>query len=131
MNNVALQKQQYREFHRSLYADGELISIRYYMQRPNDTNTNWTQANGVMWQIDGILALHKIITPLTFSDGSVASTIISKGDWFVPYQGLDFYGDFKRYFKIIDRNGQIYEIDKVIPFGKYGNGYISWKFIAK
>ena len=131
MNTIALQKQQYREFHRSLNTDGQLVSIRYLMRKPNDVSENWTEANGIMWQIDGILALRKVITPLTFSDGSAVSAIISKGDWFVPYNELDFYGNYKKYFKIIDQSGQIYPIDKVVPFVEYGNGYLSWKFIAK
>lgn len=130
-NIVQLQKQQKREFELRLHTDGELVSIRYYMKRPGVTTENWSQPEGIVWQIDNILALHKIITPLTFSDGTVASTIISKGDWFVKFEGLDFFGNSKRYFSIVDSNNQVYSIDKVVPFGKCGQGYISWKFIAK
>ena len=116
-----------RDFKDALRKNGEYVTIKYYTRRPGVTNENWQQAEGVVWQYNEVLSLKETVSELTFGDSNVANIMFSKTIFRFPYEDCDFHGSGKRYFFIIDQNGQTYPIDKIVPKVKIKQGYLCWE----
>jgi hypothetical protein len=136
MRWTGLQKQELQEFNRQVNGpDMELITIIYHTKRPDVTNSNWGKTEGVPWQYNNVKCLKEIISEVKFGDNATANVQFGKTNFRFPYIDhdssgneiiYDFHDKNKRYFTIIDSNGQSYEIDKIVPVGKVGNRYIAW-----
>lgn len=126
MSSVQLQKQMVRNFEEALRDDGENITIKYYTKKAGVTNENWSMSEGTLGQYTNTASLRKIITGLKFNDNNVANAILNKNNWFVRYSDCDFSNRTKRFITIVDGNGYIYSIDKVIPIQKIGDSYLCW-----
>jgi hypothetical protein len=127
MSDIKLQKQMKRDFDRALRQDGELITIKYYIKKPTVTSDNWAQSDGVVWQYSDVLALKDTVSELTFGDANVANVMFSKTIFRFGYEGYDFHGNVKRHFQIIDANGQVYPIDKIVPKVRINQGFLCWE----
>ena len=120
-----------RDFKDALRKNGEYVTIKYYTRRPGVVNENWQQSEGVVWQYSEVLSLKDVVSQLTFGDSNVANVQFGKTNFAFSYENYDFHGNSKKYFSIIDQNGQVYPIDKIVPMVRIKNGYMAWMAIAK
>lgn len=120
-----------RDFRKALQQDGELVTIQYKLRKPGIVADQWSESDGIQWQYNEVLCLKEIVSQLTFADSNVANVQFGKTNFYFAYEGYDFHGSVKRYIKIIDSNGQKYEIDKIVPMVKINQGYMAWMAIQK
>lgn len=131
MSEIALWKQEKRDFQKQLQNDGEYITIKYYLKRSGILNEVWSKTDAVQWQYDNVLCLREVISELTFADTGVVPVQLNKINFRFKYNGYDFHDKNKKFFQIIDGNGQTYEIDKIVPTRKMGVTYLAWIAIQK
>jgi hypothetical protein len=107
----------------------EKVTIKYDLMKAGETNSNWTI--GDTFQYEDVPCLREIITQATFADSSTANVVISKGNFYIPWDGYDFRENKKRNIKIII-DDQTISIDKVISLVPLINKrWIYWALIQK
>lgn len=130
MSDIKIMKAMLRQANRDFASPwAEKVIIKYDLQRAGDTNSNWT--SGDTYQYDDVPCLREIISQATFADSSTANIVISKNNFYIPYEGYDFWENKKRNIKIIVGD-QTLGIDKVIPLVPLLHSkYIYWALIQK
>lgn len=107
----------------------ERITILYDLKKAGETNSQWT--SGDTFDYRNVPCLREIITQATFADSSTANVVISKNNFYIPWDGYDFSENKKRNIKIIIGD-QTIGIDKVIPLVPLiNNRWIYWALIQK
>lgn len=107
----------------------ERVTIKYDLQKAGDTNSNWI--SGDTYQYDDVPCLREIISQAIFADSSTANILISKNNFYIPYDGYDFKENKKRNIKLIIGDFT-YSIDKVVPLVPLLHGrYIYYALIQK
>lgn len=130
MSDVKIMKAMLREANRQFASPwAEKVTIKYDLKKATDTNSNWT--TGDTFEYQEVPCLREIISQATFADSSTANILISKNNFYIPYDGYDFKENKKRNIKLIIGDFT-YSIDKVVPLVPLLHGrYIYYALIQK
>jgi hypothetical protein len=107
----------------------ERVTILYDLKKANETNSNWQY--GDTFDYRNVPCLREVISQATFADQQTANILISKNNFYIPWEGYDFSENKKRNIKIIIGD-QTLEINKVVPLVPLlNNRYIYWCLVQK